>query len=198
MLAGRDLMKNLLHKEKFVLTNKLLTDPSGKKMGKSEGNIIALIDSADEMFGKIMSWPDEMIVSGFEIVTRVPEERIAEVKKELASGANPRDLKIELARVVVALLRGEESAVAAEENFIKIFSDKEKPADIPEIKVSDSNILEVLVAVKFATSKAEARRLLAQNGVKVNDEVVTDIEFEVPTGAVVQKGKRFFVKIKIN
>ncbi|NQV90203.1 tyrosine--tRNA ligase, partial [Candidatus Uhrbacteria bacterium] len=98
MLAGRTLMKAVSGKEKFVVTDKLLADPTGKKMGKSEGNMITLADSSDEMFGKIMSWTDGMIVTGFEILT---EEDFEAVQKELDEGTNPRELKARLARAIV-------------------------------------------------------------------------------------------------
>jgi tyrosyl-tRNA synthetase len=196
MLAGRTLMKKIKDKEKFVITTKLLEDPTGKKMGKTEGNIIALKDSAEEMFGKVMSWSDTMIIMGFELCTRLPMEEIKELESELKAGANPRDLKIRLAREIVTMYHSAAEAKQAEENFIKVFQKKEKPEDMPEIKPSSYDILTVLAESKIAKSKSEARRLIKQGGVKINDQKVDSIEAKVKAGDVVQKGSRFFVKIK--
>ena len=103
MLAGRTLMKSLKGKEKFVVTGKLLTDTSGDKMGKTTGNMIAFSDSADEMFGKVMSWTDAMIVPGFELCTTVPMVDIKDIESELKSGMNPRDAKLRLAIAITSL-----------------------------------------------------------------------------------------------
>src|SRR3989338_8482920 len=119
MLTGRDLMKQYKNKEKFVLTMKLLEDPTGKKMGKTEGNMVTLIDSPKEMFGKIMSWTDVMIAVGFELLTDLPVQEIKEREKMMRAGMlNPRDAKAELARCLVAKLYGEAAAEQAERQFI--------------------------------------------------------------------------------
>ena len=97
MLAGRTLMKKMKGKEKFVLTTKLLEDPTGKKMGKSEGNAISLTDSAEDMFGKIMSWPDTIISVAMEILTDMTMDEVRKWEKDMVGGANPRDGKMKLA-----------------------------------------------------------------------------------------------------
>lgn len=196
MLAGRDLMKQLMKKEKFVITTKLLVDPTGKKMGKTEGNMINLSDSADEMFGKVMSWPDEMIVEGLELVTREPVEKVKEVELRLKSGENPRDFKLDLAKSVVENFIGTEESNTAQENFVKVFSKKEKPDEIKEFEVSSYNIIDALVETKLVSSRSDAKRNLEQKGVKVNDKVIDAFDYEVKAGDLIQKGKRFFVKIK--
>lgn len=195
MLAGRDLMKALKNKEKFVITAKLLADPTGKKMGKTEGNMITLADTADDMFGKVMSWPDEMIISGFELLTKVDMAEIKQYDEKLKQGQNPRDFKIMLAKEVVKTFIDEQQANEAEQNFINVFQKKERPDEIEEYEVTNTNIVEVLVETKLASSKSEARRLIQQKAVKVDDKVVEDLTFEVPKGVVLQKGKRFFAKI---
>ena len=197
MLAGRDLMKSLKNKEKFVITMKLLTYPTGKKMGKSEGNMITLLDSADEMFGKVMSWTDEMIDGGFEILTDVSAEEIGIIKKD---NSNPRDQKARLAFEVVKIFHSESDAQKAQENFDKQFRDKEVPEEIVEHKLSfgPMSIVDVLVETGLASSKSEARRLIDGGGVKVDGEVVKDYESVVeskPEGTLIQKGKRGFVKV---
>lgn len=195
MLAGRDLMKALKKKEKFVLTTKLLTDDSGKKMGKTEGNMIALSDSPEDMFGKVMRWSDGMIIPGFELCTTIPMEEVKKMELEMKNGANPRDFKMKLAFEITSAFLGEAAAKKGQDRFATVIQEKEKPADIPEFKPSRYDIVTVLVEGKLATSKAEARRAIEQGGVKVNDVKIDSIEAKVEKGSVVQKGKRFFVKI---
>lgn len=195
MLAGRDLMKDLKGKEKFVLATKLLVDSNGKKMGKSEGNMIALSDSPEDMFGKVMRWSDEMIVPGFEICTRVPMHEVKEVELQMKNGANPRDFKLNLAYHITEMFLGAEAARRGRDNFSAVIQGNEKPVEIPELKPSAYDIATVLVEAEFCTSRGDARRQIEGKGVKLNDEVVEAIDQAVKTGDVVQKGKRFFVKI---
>lgn len=196
MLAGRDLMKDLKNKEKFVLTTKLLADDSGKKMGKTEGNMIAFSDSADDMYGKVMRWSDGMIGLGFELCTTIPIEEIKSTQAEIKKGANPRDFKMKLAYEVTKTFLGELAAKAGQERFVSVIQDKEIPTDIPEITPTAYDIVTVLVEGKLVASKAEARRAIEQGGVKIGDKKITSIEEKVEKGSVVQKGKRFFVKVK--
>lgn len=198
MLAGRDLMKELKKKEKFVVTTKLLVDASGVKMGKSEGNMVALSDTPEDMFGKIMSWTDGMIRNGFELCTRVPMEEIEEIEKSLKNGANPRDAKLRLAREIVAQFLGKAAARKAEEYFVNTFAKKHAPDEMPEVKPSAYDITALLVEAGVCASKGEARRVIDQGGVKINDKKVTarDYSAVVKKGDVVQKGSRWFVKVK--
>lgn len=199
MLAGRTLMQKLKQKEKFVLTTKLLVDPAGKKMGKTEGNMVNLDDAPEDMYGKIMSWPDTLITTAFEIATRVPAGDIQQIAKEMQGGGNPKKFKMLLASKIVELYHGTKAATAAEENFKHVFEEGMNPGDIPTIKVKERNIIEVLVAAKLAASKSEARRLIAQGGIKVDQKTVTDETFKIEpvgqSGVVIQKGKRHFIKI---
>lgn len=196
MLAGRTLEKQILNKEKFVITMKLLADTTGKKMGKTEGNMITLEDSPQDMFGKVMSWTDGMIIGGFELCTDVSDEEIAEISEQLNGDAiNPRDLKMRLAREIVTLYHSQDHAESAQEHFINLFSNKNTPDEIPEFKTKDLNIISVLVDSGLCSSKSDARRNIEQGGVKVNDEKVTDDSVSVAAGDVIQKGKRHFVKV---
>ena len=196
MLAGRDLMKTLKNKEKFVLAGKLLTDNSGKKMGKSEGNMIAFADTPEDMFGKIMNWTDSMIVSGFEICTRIPMSEVEQVKKDLEAGANPRDAKFKLAYEITKTFLGVESAKLGQEHFEKVIQSKDRPDEILELKPTSYNIIEVLVESGLSTGKSDARRAIEQGGVKVNDEKIEAFDYDTKPEDVIQKGKRFFVKVK--
>jgi tyrosyl-tRNA synthetase len=191
MLMGRDLLKSMKGKEKFVIATKLLTDPSGKKMGKTEGNMITLLDSADDMFGKVMSWTDEMIRPAFEILTRVPTEEIAKIVK----APNPRDAKERLAKEVVAFFFGKKKAEAAAKNFQRMFRQHEAPEAMNEFPVHGKmKITDVLVESGLASSKGEARRLMEQGAISVGHIVVKDITAETTAGVIIKKGKRHFVK----
>lgn len=190
MLMGRDMVKELKKKEKFVLTVKLLADDSGKKMGKSEGNMIALADAPEDVFGKVMRWTDSMIKNGFELCTRAAVPSDKDIKAE------PMKYKKLLAYEVTKTFLGEKAAEEAQKHFSSVIQDKAKPTDIPEIKPSAYDIVTVLVEGKLVTSNAEARRAIEQGGVKIDDTKVNVIDAVVKRGSVVQKGKRFFVKVK--
>ena len=200
MLCGRSLMKTLKNKEKFVLTTKLLTDPSGKKMGKTEGNIISLDDKPEEMFGKIMAWPDSLIVSGFEVCTGLERKKIEKISEELkGKRINPRDAKIRLAKEIVGICYSLKTAKKAEEEFNKVFREKELPSKMPEIRIKEKslNILDLLMRTKLVSSKAEAKRLILQRGVKIGREVQNDWkkEVKIKKGLIVRVGKRKFAKL---
>ena len=196
MLCGRDLMKAMKNKEKFVLGNKLLADPTGKKMGKSEGNMVMLDEKPGEMYGKIMSWPDEVLKTSFEICTDLSLEEIGAI---FSKGLSPRDLKAMLAREVVKTCHGEKLANIAEEEFNKIFRENALPTDIPEIKISDTSLglLELLVKTKMASSKSEAKRLVLQKGVKIGDQLEDNWRktIEIRPGIIIRVGNRKFIKI---
>lgn len=200
MLAGRTLMKQLLDKEKFVITMSLLTDSSGVKMGKSEGNMLSFTDSANEMFGKVMSWTDGMIEAGFELCTRVEEQELKAINKKLKSGANPRDLKFSLATKIVSMYYSEKQAKEAGENFEQIFKDKKNPDQIQAFNLTNKKInpVDLLITLKFVSSKNEARRLIEGGGMKINQEKILSWEqdLNLQPGDVIQAGKRKFAKIK--
>jgi len=190
MLVGRTMMKNR-GKEKYVLTTKLLTDPTGKKMGKSEGNMVTLEDSADNMFGKIMSWPDTLMPLAFEICTRVP-------MSEINMNQNPRDLKIKLAFEIVKIYHGEKKAKEAEENFENTFAKGGIPEDVLEVVVKDdAKLVDVLLSEKIVSSKTEFRRLIGEGAITDMDknEKVKDTEAKA-SKTVYKIGKHRFIKIK--
>lgn len=196
MLAGRTLMKSLKNKEKFVLTMKLLEDPTGAKMSTTGNSKVNLSDEPSDMYGKIMSWTDGMIVPAFEIASNVPWEMVRQIESDLKKGENPKKFKMILAYKIVEMYHGKKAADLAEDNFKKVFEDKSNPDDIPEFEVKDKNIIEFLAASGMSSSKSEARRVIQQGGIKVNGKVVQDDKYQVSSGEIIQKGKRHFGKIK--
>jgi len=190
MLAGRSLVRKLKDKEKFVLATKLLTDPTGKKMGKTEGNIVELDDTPGNIYGKIMSFPDGMIEIGFELLT----------DRDLgALNQNPRDAKAELAFEVVKQLRGEQAAESAAAEFERVFKNKEAPAQVETKSVKSSNIVEAMVEAGLAPSKSEARRLIDQKAVEVDSNPVDSWDWELQSGGeqLIQVGKFKFLKVRV-
>jgi len=204
MLVGRDLTKRILNKEKIVIATRLLENPkTGKKMmSKSEGDFIALNDSPQEMFGKVMSLPDENILPCFNLCTDLPTDEIRKIENDLKKGANPRDIKIKLANEIVAIYHSIEYAKNAEAEFNRIFKDKEIPFDIPVFKIKSGKcvgIIELLKITDLCESKGEARRILLQGGVRIDKSKITDVNGKicVHNGMIIQAGKRRFVKINL-
>lgn len=196
MLAGRDLMKALTGKEKFVITTKLLVDNEGKKMGKSEGNIINLDETPENMYGQVMSWPDNVLASAFELCTKLSWPEVKEVQARLNNTTlNPRDFKMKLAHEITKIYHGAKKADTAEEYFIKTVQKKEVPEEIIEAKISATNIVDVLVDTKLVNSKSEARRMIEQGGIKIDGQLIKDVNYKVLVPSVIQKGKREFRKI---
>lgn len=177
MLAGRTLLKQLKNKEKFVITTKLLEDNSGKKMGKSEGNMVSLLDSPEQMYGKIMSWTDGLILPGFELCTDYTPDQIESVKKELQHGTNPRDFKMKLAKEVVRLCYDEQEAIKAEYAFTMTFQKKEVSESIAEVKANGRTLEEILIEENIVSSKSDLRRLIEANAV-TNFETKKSITIE--------------------
>ncbi|PJE74543.1 MAG: tyrosine--tRNA ligase [Candidatus Taylorbacteria bacterium CG10_big_fil_rev_8_21_14_0_10_41_48] len=199
MLTGRDLMSVLKKKNKFVLATKLLIDSSGKKMGKTEGNMVSLSDSPRDMFGKVMSWPDNLIIPAFELCTTVPLEEIELVRKNLDSGVNPRDVKAELAEVIVSLYHDVRSAKVEKDNFFKAFSNKEMPSNTPEILVEKGTLIsDALVLSKMVSSKSEFKRLVQEGAVRdmKTDQVVEKFDETFSRDIDLRVGKHRFVRLK--
>ncbi len=201
VLMGRRLQRKFGMQEQDILTVPLLIGTDGeRKMSKSFGNVIFLQDSPEEMFAKIMSIPDTLIMNYFELLTNVSFGEMREMKVAIGDGVNPRDIKARLGEEVVAVFYDAAAGKSAHEKFDQLFKDHQVPLDIPEVVISSSmNIIDLLVEVKLAPSKSDARRLIDGGGIKVAGEVVVNYDLIVdPTeeGVILQKGKRHFVKIK--
>lgn len=198
LLAGRKIQEAFGQEPQDVLTAKMLLGADGRKMSTSWGNVINISEEPNEMYGKIMTIVDELIIDYFTLCTRLPMEQVRDLEKRLREGENPRDLKMILAYEIVKLYHGERAAQAAQENFVQVFQKKEAPEEIPVKKVRSVVLFEILVETGLAESKSEARRLIEQGGIKVQGEVVRDPYFSpniTDKGVLIQKGKRFFVKI---
>lgn len=200
MLAGRELQKKNNMPEQDVITVPLLVGIDGvHKMSKSLGNYIGLREKPEEMYGKAMTVPDAALASWFRLATELPEEDLAQIDKALIRGENPRDLKMRLAREIVRMYHGAAAAQKAEAGFVSVFQKHEAPTDVAELRVKNNQpLVDVLVAVNFASSKSEARRLVEQKGVKADGAVLADpsAPLAVPkSGLLLQKGKRHFIRI---
>ena len=195
LLVGRDVQRLYNQKPQDILTNPLIEGLDGRKMSSSFGNTINLFDTPNNMFGKIMSLKDDLIIKYFILLTRVEMKTIDEYKVHLKNGDNPRDIKMKLAFEIVRMYHSKEDADNAREYFIKTFTQKEIPSDIPQFKPTAYNIVLILVKSKLVLSKSEARRVLNQGGVKIDGKVVKEINYVVPSGSVLQKGKIKFLKI---
>ncbi len=198
MLVGRDFQRKIRNKEKVAITVKLLADANGKKMGKTEGNMVSLSDSYFDMFGKIMSWTDGMIVPGFELCTNVSATELTNIEEGLKNGRfHPKDLKTRLAKEIVAIYHGDKKAEDAQRNFDNTFSKKEIPENIIEIKVNSGDLLgEILVDQKHLPSMAEFRRLVLAGAISdVVGEKITDPKYSVEKEVTLKVGKKNFYKI---
>jgi tyrosyl-tRNA synthetase len=196
LLAGRVLQEHYQQAPQDIMMNNLILGTDGRKMSSSWGNTINLTDEPKEMFGKVMSIPDDLIISYFEHCTRVPMSKVIEYQKQLISQKiNPRDIKLELAYEITRLYWQEKGAKAGQDHFTAVIQNKDKPTDLPELKLSGENIIDILVEAKFAKSKSDAKRLIDEQGIKVNDQAVKSYNQIVNQGSIVQKGKRFFIKI---
>jgi len=194
MLAGRTMLKRR-GKGKFVIATKLLIDPVGKKMGKSEGNMVMFTDEPNDVFGKVMSWPDEMIPLGFEICTALSEE---EIKTNMKLG--PRDAKMSLAKDIVKTMFGITKANQAKKYFIGTFQRREVPDDVQEIKARVGELLsEVLARENIISSKSEFKRLIAGRGIAFESgEPVADLFQKIIKTTTFKVGKKKFVKIVLD
>jgi tyrosyl-tRNA synthetase len=201
LLIGRQLQKDAGMIPQCVLTLPLLEGLDGtQKMSKSLNNHIGILDSANDMFGKCMSIPDELIFKYFDLITNVSEQQIHHYKHQLNAGENPRNIKLELATAIVHHLHSPIAAKSAKENFINVFSNHQIPNDIPEVKLpnyASIHLISFLCDYKLAPSKKEARRLLEQGAVSINNEKIINPNHEfLPTGdTVIRVGKRKFLRI---
>ena len=198
LLVGRTLQKESGQEPQVIITTPLIEGTDGvEKMSKSYDNYIAFSDNPSEIYGKTLSIPDELILKYFEYCTRVND--LDSIKESLENGeGNPRDLKRRLARELVSIYHNPDLAFKAEQDFDNLFIKKDIPDDISEIKIgSNQKLVEIMVSNNMVSSNGEAKRMIKQGAVKINDEKVVDIHMEISSGktVILKVGKRKFLKI---
>lgn len=198
MLTGRELIKKMKNKEKFVLTTPMILGTDGKQMSKTSQNCIWLTDSPAEMFGKLMSIPDNLILPYFELLTNLSIQRYGNLVK-----TDPMEAKKQLAHAIVTIYHSKNEADKTQQEFERVIQKKALPSKIPVLTIKKRktmNIIELLVKSNLCRSRGEAKRLIKQNGVKINQQTVNSVRFAVglKNDIIIQVGKRRFLKIRIN
>lgn len=200
ILSGRDMQKFYNMEQQVAVLSPILLGTDGQnKMGKSLNNYIAVFDTPSDKYGKVMSIPDSLILNYFNYATKVDPDEIESIKKELESGSNPKYIKQRLAREIVSLYHGQEEGQKAEEEFNRVFSQKEIPTDIENYAVNENPIwiVKLLTDSKLCSSGSEARRMIKQGAVMVNGEKITDdnLKLEITEEQILKVGKRKFLKL---
>ncbi|KUK10707.1 MAG: Tyrosine--tRNA ligase [Clostridia bacterium 41_269] len=207
LLMGRSLQREYGQEPQIAIMMPILEGLDGvQKMSKSLGNYIGINEPPEEMFGKTMSIPDDLIIRYFTLVTTFSPTEVKEIEKGLNEGAlHPRDVKMKLAEEIVSLYHGKEAAVRAKKEFERVFSRREIPENIPEFTIASSELNnriwlpKLLVEANLVPSTSEGRRLIKQGAVKINGEKILDqdAEVELEDGMVIKVGKRKFMKIRV-
>ena len=203
LLMGRELQKEEGQRPQTVITVPLLEGLDGvQKMSKSLGNYVGITDAPNDMFGKIMSVSDDLMWKYFDLLSFRSDEELAELKQQVANGANPRDAKVALAKELIARFHSENDAQAAEQDFIQRFQKNAIPDEMPEVSFTFSederSLANVLKEAGLVVSTSEAMRMVKQNAVRIDGEKVSDARVTLPLGtAVYQVGKRKFARITL-
>lgn len=201
MLIGRELQQKINHKEKFVLTVKMILGTDGKTMSKTSNNCIWLTDKPKDIYGKVMKLQDQLIPSYFEAFTNLSPPKLIKIKKELTkTTTNPMVYKKQLALKITAQIYGLKKASQAEQIFERTIQKHQIPAKIPFFQVKNMNskttILMVITSLVPSKSRSEAKRLIKQKAIKINHQIITDGQQVVKKNDFVQIGRRKWVKIK--
>ncbi|MGZ5490724.1 MAG: tyrosine--tRNA ligase [Nitrososphaeraceae archaeon] len=209
LLVGRELQKEFGQRPQIAITMPILVGIDGvEKMSKSLGNYIGVAESPDEIFGKIMSIPDSIIIDYYRLLTRIGKFEIDKIEKNIKEkGENPVIAKRNLAKLIVQYLHDWRKAINAEKKFDSIFKDKKIPDEVEEcvprqvdIKDGKIRLVNLLVSSGLAESNSKARQLITQGAIKLSDLKIEDPNLELElkdiSGKVIQKGKRFFRKIR--
>ncbi|MBQ3032858.1 MAG: tyrosine--tRNA ligase [Deferribacterales bacterium] len=199
LLVGRDLLRSYGYKPQVAITMPIIEGLDGvQKMSKSLNNYVGISESPDEMFGKLMSITDELMFRYYTLLSDLSLSEIEKMKRDIDSGsAHPMEAKKLLAMEIVQRYHSAAAAKEARENFERVFSRKENPEDMPEYNGSGKSLLDIIIALNFAQSKTDARRLAEQGGVYFNGERVSDLAFVPSHEGVLKVGKRRFAKITI-
>ncbi len=199
IVAGRKLQEALGQKPLVGVITGILPGTDGiQRMSKSMGNIIPINTGAEDMYGKLMSVPDFVMEKYMRLVTRWSPKEIDIMLNDMNSGnINPRDVKMKVAREIVSIFYGDAEAASAEQTFVRVFQHKELPEEMPEFKLKAGvTVMDVLIGTGFVSSRSEAKRLLAQMGVRLDGELLERSDVLFPHPGVLQVGKRHFVRVK--
>jgi tyrosyl-tRNA synthetase len=197
--AARKIMTFMGEKPNIAIIMGILPGTDGVvRMSKSLGNHIPLLSSPEDMYGKVMSLPDIAMSQFFRLVTRWSLAEIDALEKDMAQGKlHPRDVKMKLAHEIVSIYHSEDAAEQAEKRFVRVFQQGAMPEEMPEYLLEpDETVLDVLLAGKLVSSKSEGRRMLDQNGVRLDGEALSDPNQVFPHPGVLQVGKRRFLRVK--
>ncbi|HEX7593985.1 MAG TPA: tyrosine--tRNA ligase [Anaerolineae bacterium] len=198
ILAGRQLQERLGKKPQEVFLVPLVVGTDGRKMSKSFGNSIDQASAPTDMYGKVMSLVDSVIVEYFRLLTDVPDAELDTMENTMRiAQVNPRDLKMRLARDIVAQFHGADAANQAEAEFVQVFQKRELPTDMPTFALKEQmNVIDLMLAAQVAPSRSEARRLVTQGGVRLDDAVIEKIDMIIPArDAVLRVGRRKFIRL---
>ncbi len=197
LLSGRDMQKHFGQEPQNIIMNPIIEGLDGRKMSSSWGNTVNFLDSANEMFGKIMSLQDVFVIKYFEILTRVPMEQVYKYRDQLENGENPKNIKIILAKEIVKMYHSQKDAESAHISWEETFSKGGIPTDIEEVNVSNGTKLKnILVENKIVESGSEVVRLLKAGAIKnteTDEKIMEDIE--ITQNQILKIGKRRFVKV---
>jgi tyrosyl-tRNA synthetase len=189
LLAGRDLQRAYGQAPQDILMNPLIAGTDGRKMSSSWGNTVNLDAPARDMFRDAMKVGDSLIVEYFTLVTRASLAKVESIAARLGVGENPRDVKRELAREIVRQYHGAAAAADAERYFVELFSQGSVPEDAPKAEIAGLAVVDALVAAGLAESKSDARRVVEQNGAKVNGETCADLSRVLNSGDTLERGR---------
>jgi len=205
LLTGREIQQDYGVEPQLILTLPVLVGVDGhNRMSKSLGNYIGIDEPPNEIFGKIMSIPDNLIYSYFELVTDVETGDLEQIRSDLNDeNVNPRDVKMKLGETVVEMYHSRDDAVRARDEFVRMFRHKQLPDEVPEFDCRDMGdsvwIVKILTESGLASSNGEARRLIRGGGVSLDGEKVADenLEIKLRDGILIKAGKRRFLKLRV-
>jgi len=200
LLVGRELQKIYQQESQVILTMPLLEGTDGvQKMSKSLGNYIGITDAPNDMFGKIMSISDDLMWRYYELLSFRDVAEIEKFKRQVSEGANPRDIKFELAKELIARFHSQKEAEAAQADFIQRFQKGAMPDEMPAVNTAAGPLASVLREAGLTSSSSESLRMLKQGAVKIDGEKVSEnLAMEAGSEVVIQVGKRRFARVTIN
>jgi tyrosyl-tRNA synthetase len=197
LLVGRELQQMVGQKPQQLFMTQLLIGLDGvQKMSKSLGNYIGVDEPPNEIYGKVMSLADNMIIQYFDLLTDVPDEEIKTFQTQLTGGANPMELKKRLARELVEQLHSHEAALQADEHFTRVFQKREMPDEVDVYTLTaGEDLRDILVNAGLVKSKGEANRLIQQGALSINGNKISSANLPLQDGIIIKVGKHRFIKV---